>query len=127
LLQTALAGTAMLAFGAPAFAQSAAQPFATVGRELPRQGGRQGISEATYQRVMGNLKPDNTVFKEIRSQPEFNQSALAIHQPPRLDWRIQTGKDRLKEFAPLFGRIEKRLRCRARRDPRPVGHRVDLR
>jgi membrane-bound lytic murein transglycosylase B len=107
LLQAALAGTAMFAFGVPAFAQSAAQPFAQWVESFRAKATAKGISEATYRRVMENLKPDNTVFKEIRSQPEFNQQLWQYINRRVSDWRIQTGKDRLKEFAPLFARIEK--------------------
>jgi lytic murein transglycosylase len=107
LLQAALAGTAMFAFGVPAFAQSAAQPFPQWVESFRAKATAKGISEATYRRVMENLKPDNTVFKEIRSQPEFNQQLWQYINRRVSDWRIQTGKDRLKEFAPLFARIEK--------------------
>src|SRR5882672_10245546 len=107
LLQAALAGTAVSAFGVSAFAQSAAQPFAAWVESFRAKATAKGISDATYQRVMGNLKPDNTVFKEIRSQPEFNQQLWQYINRRVSDWRIQTGKDRLKEFAALFGRIEK--------------------
>ena len=43
-----------------------------------------GISDATYTRVMGNLKPDTAVFELDRKQPEFSEAALAVPQPPRL-------------------------------------------
>jgi lytic murein transglycosylase len=107
LLQAALSGAGALAFGGAAFAQSAAQPFEQWVESFRAKAAAKGISDATYQRVMGNLKPDNTVFKEIRSQPEFNQQLWQYINRRVSDWRIQTGKDRLKEFAPLFARIEK--------------------
>jgi membrane-bound lytic murein transglycosylase B len=107
LLQAALSGAATLAFGIPAFAQSAAQPFAQWVESFRAKAIAKGITAATYARVMDNLKPDNTVFKELRSQPEFNQQLWQYINRRVSDWRIQTGKDRLKEFAPLFGRIEK--------------------
>jgi lytic murein transglycosylase len=107
LLQVALAGAATLAFGAPGFGQSAAQPFAQWVESFRAKATAKGISEATYRRVMENLKPDNTVFTQIRSQPEFNQQLWQYINRRVSDWRIQTGKDRLKEFAPLFARIEK--------------------
>src|SRR4051812_31652758 len=107
LLQAALSGAGVLAFSVSAFAQSAAQPFAEWVESFRAKAVAKGISDATYARVMGNLKPDNTVFKEIRSQPEFNQQLWQYINRRVSDWRIQTGKDRLKEFAALFGRIEK--------------------
>ena len=107
LLQAALSGTATLAFGGAALAQSAAQPFAQWVESFRAKATAKGITEATYTRVMGNLKPDLTVYKELRSQPEFNQQLWQYINRRVSDWRIQTGKDRLKEFAPLFARIEK--------------------
>jgi membrane-bound lytic murein transglycosylase B len=65
-----------------------------------------GVSEATYSRVMRNLKPDNTVFKELRNQPEFNEKLWQYLNRRVSDWRIMTGKDKAKEYAPLFSRIE---------------------
>src|SRR5712671_2042221 len=107
LLRTAFSGAASLAFGAPAFAQSAAQPFAQWVESFRAKALAKGITEATYQRVMGGLAPDKTVFTEIRSQPEFNQQLWQYINRRVSDWRIQAGKERLKEFAPLFARIEK--------------------
>jgi membrane-bound lytic murein transglycosylase B len=107
LLKAALSGAATLGCGAPAFAQSAAQPFAQWVDSFRAKATAKGITEATYQRIMGNLKPDNTVFGEIRSQPEFNQQLWQYINRRVSDWRIQAGKDRLKEFGPLFARIEK--------------------
>jgi membrane-bound lytic murein transglycosylase B len=107
LLQAALSGAATLACRVPAFGQSAAQPFGQWVESFRAKATAKGITEATYTRVMGNLKPDTSVFKEIRSQPEFNQQLWQYINRRVSDWRIQTGQDRLKEFAPLFGRIEK--------------------
>src|SRR5882757_3514356 len=107
LLQAALTGAATLAFGARALGQSAAQPFAQWVESFRAKATAKGISEATYRRVMENLKPDNTVFTQIRSQPEFNQQLWQYINRRVSDWRIQAGKERLKEFAPLFARIEK--------------------
>ena len=66
-----------------------------------------GVSDATYTRVMGSLKPDTTVFTEIRSQPEFNQQLWQYLNRRVSDWRIQTGQERAKTYAPLLARIEK--------------------
>ncbi|HEX8810323.1 MAG TPA: lytic murein transglycosylase [Xanthobacteraceae bacterium] len=66
-----------------------------------------GISDATYTGVMGNIKPDTTVFELIRSQPEFNEQLWQYLNRRVSDWRITTGKEKAKEYAPLFARIEK--------------------
>ena len=107
LLKVTLAGAASLALGAPAFAQSAAQPFAEWVEAFRAKARAKGVSDATYSRVMGGLKPDNTVFTEIRSQPEFNQQLWQYINRRVSDWRIQTGQERAKTYAPLLSRIEK--------------------
>jgi lytic murein transglycosylase len=66
-----------------------------------------GISDATYTRVMSNLKPDTTVFALIRSQPEFNEELWQYLNRRVSDWRITAGKEKAKEYASLFDRIEK--------------------
>jgi membrane-bound lytic murein transglycosylase B len=106
-LTTALAGIASLGSGAPLLAQSAAQPFAEWVEAFRAKARAKGISEATYTRVMDGLKPDTTVFTEIRSQPEFNQQLWQYINRRVSDWRIATGKDRLREYGPLLARIEK--------------------
>ncbi len=107
LLNGALAGAAALASGGDAFAQSASRGFAEWVEAFRARARAKGISDATYTRVMGSLKPDTSVFAAIRSQPEFNQQLWQYINRRVSDWRIQTGQDRLKEFAPLLARIEK--------------------
>src|SRR5919108_531801 len=66
-----------------------------------------GISDATYTRVMTNVKPDTTVFALIRSQPEFNEELWQYLNRRVSDWRITTGQEKAKEYSSLFARIEK--------------------
>jgi membrane-bound lytic murein transglycosylase B len=65
-----------------------------------------GISEATYNRVMGALRPDTSVYAQIRSQPEFTEALWQYINHRVSDWRVITGRARAKEFAPLLARIE---------------------
>jgi lytic murein transglycosylase len=65
-----------------------------------------GVSEATYTRVMIGLKPDTSVYALVRDQPEFNEQLWQYLNRRVSDWRIITGKERAKEFAPLLARIE---------------------
>jgi membrane-bound lytic murein transglycosylase B len=65
-----------------------------------------GVSEATYARVMGPIKPDTGVYAQIRSQPEFNEALWQYVNRRVSDWRIITGKARAREYAPLLARIE---------------------
>jgi lytic murein transglycosylase len=83
----------------PAFAQ-------WVARLRPRALGR-GISEQTYDRVMGNVTPDTSVLAEYRSQPEFTELLWQYINRRCSDWRVMTGKERAKEYANLLSRIEK--------------------
>src|SRR5262245_35693120 len=90
-----------------AAAQSSHMPFAQwVSKFRARALGR-GVSGATYDRVMGSVKPDTTVFAEIRNQPEFNEKIWQYLNRRVSDWRIVTGKEKAKEYASLFARIEK--------------------
>jgi lytic murein transglycosylase len=66
-----------------------------------------GVSEVTYNRVMGNLKPDTSVFAAIRSQPEFREQLWQYLNRRVSDWRISAGKEKLKEHGALLTRIEK--------------------
>src|SRR5947209_15270311 len=107
LLTTALVGAASLAFDGPALAQAAAQPFAQWVETFRPRALARGISDATYTRVMGGLKADTSVFTQIRSQPEFNQQLWQYINRRVSDWRIKTGQERAKTYAPLLARIEK--------------------
>src|SRR5215510_13371340 len=63
-----------------------------------------GISDATYTRVMGRIEPDMSVFKQIRSQPEFNEQLWQYVNRRVSDWRLIAGKEALKQNAGLFDR-----------------------
>jgi len=107
ILQGALASGASLAVPTAAFAQNAAQPFEQwVVAFRPRALSR-GISGATYDRVMGGLKPDMGVFALQRAQPEFNEQLWQYLNRRVSEWRIDTGRERARQYAPLFARLEK--------------------
>ena len=65
-----------------------------------------GISDATYTRVMVGLKPDTSVYALQSNQDEFNEQLWQYINRRASDWRIITGKQRAKDFAPLLTRIE---------------------
>src|SRR5438132_3385178 len=68
LLQTGLGATALLA--RPAFA--AAPPGFDQWRDAFRARAQaKGISDATWNRVMGRIEPDMSVFKQFQKQPAF--------------------------------------------------------
>jgi membrane-bound lytic murein transglycosylase B len=66
-----------------------------------------GITEATYTRVMRDLKPDMTGVKAIGNQPEFHEELWQYLNRRVSDWRIIAGRQKAKEYAPLFARIER--------------------
>jgi lytic murein transglycosylase len=66
-----------------------------------------GVSLATYDRVMGGVKPDMSVFEQIRNQPEFTEQLWQYLNRRVSDWRIVTGKERATEHAALLARIER--------------------
>jgi len=65
-----------------------------------------GISEATWNRVMGRIEPDMTVFKQMRNQPEFKEQIWQYINRRASDWRIIAGKEALRNNEALFARIE---------------------
>jgi membrane-bound lytic murein transglycosylase B len=107
ILLGAAQAAAMLVVPGAAHAQASRAPFPQwVAAFRPRALAR-GISDATYDRVMGGVKPDMSVFEQIRSQPEFNEQLWQYLNRRVSDWRIVTGKERAKEHAALLARIER--------------------
>lgn len=68
---------------------------------------KHGISEQTYDRVMGAVTPDTSVFEQYRAQPEFTELMWQYINRRCSDWRVTTGKERAKEYASLLSRVEK--------------------
>jgi membrane-bound lytic murein transglycosylase B len=68
---------------------------------------RRGISEATYDRVMNALTPDNSVYAQYRAQPEFTEQVWQYINRRCSDWRVITGKERARDYAALLARLEK--------------------
>ncbi len=68
---------------------------------------KRGISEQTYNRVMATLQPDTSVFEAVRSQPEFTELLWQYINRRCSEWRVNTGKERAREYAGLLTRLEK--------------------
>jgi peptidoglycan lytic transglycosylase B len=66
-----------------------------------------GVSEATYDRVMGAIKPDTSVYSQIRAQPEFTEALWQYLNRRASDWRVITGMERARQYDTLLARIEK--------------------
>src|SRR5437764_14800579 len=98
---------AMVAWSATARAQASKTPFEQWVAAFRAPAHARGISDATYTRVMSTIKPDTAVFELNRYQPEFKEQLWQYLNRRVSDWRITTGKEKAKEYAPLLGRIEK--------------------
>ena len=66
-----------------------------------------GITAATYARVMRTVRPDMAALEASRNQPEFNEQLWQYLNRRVSDWRIIAGREKAKQYAPLFSRIER--------------------
>jgi membrane-bound lytic murein transglycosylase B len=89
-----------------AAAQTASLPFDRWVETFRKRAHARGISDATYTRVMGSLKPDTSVYALDRAQPEFKEPVWQYINRRVSDWRIVIGKARVVEHAALLERIE---------------------
>jgi membrane-bound lytic murein transglycosylase B len=106
LLRAGLGATAW--FAQPLAARAAAPPSFDHWRNTFRSRAlAKGVSEATWNRVMGRIEPDMTVLKEMQSQPEFTEETWQYINRRVSDWRIIHGKIALKSNEALFARIER--------------------
>lgn len=106
LLQGAIASATSLALPGEVLAQSAAQSFEQWVTAFRAKALGRGISGATYDRVMGGLKPDMGVFALQRAQPEFKEQLWQYLNRRVSEWRIVTGRERAKQYASLFNKLE---------------------
>jgi membrane-bound lytic murein transglycosylase B len=105
LLRSGLAASALFAHPLVAFA--AAPPGFEQWRDNFRARAlAKNISDATWTRVMGRIEPDMSVFKQMRSQPEFNEQIWQYVNRRVSDWRLIAGKEALRKNESLFARIE---------------------
>jgi lytic murein transglycosylase len=105
LLASALGAASALAL--PRTALAAPAEFDRWRDEFRARALSRGISAQTFDRVMGRIEPDMSVFKEIRSQPEFHEQLWQYINRRVSEWRIIAGKDALKQYGELFARIER--------------------
>ncbi len=123
-----LTGALTLPISWPFYAQAqGTRPFPQWVENFRPRALARGVSDATYTRVMGSLKPDTSVFTAIRNQPEFQEKIWQYLNRRVSDWRIQTGKEKLKEHGALLTRIEKDTRRFAPGAAGAVGDRIRLR
>ncbi len=106
LMTGALGATVALMLGEAGFAAQTPAFTRWVVNFRPRAIAR-GITEQTYDRVMGELTPDTSVIAELSAQPEFTELMWQYINRRCSDWRVITGKVRAKEYASLLARVEK--------------------
>lgn len=106
LLLGTVASAASFTLPAELNAQSAAHPFDQWIATFRAKASARGISGATYDRVMTGLKPDMGVFALQRAQPEFQEQLWQYLNRRVSEWRIVTGRERAKQYASLFDRLE---------------------
>ncbi len=106
LISGALGSAASLALGNLSFAAQTPAFTRWVAAFRPRALQR-GISEATYDRVMNAVTPDTSVYAQERAQPEFTEQLWQYINRRCSEWRVNVGKERAREFAGLFARLEK--------------------
>jgi lytic murein transglycosylase len=106
VLTGAISAVATLAFLPGAFGQSARQSFPQWVQSFRGRARARGVSDATYDRVMGTVKPDTAVYALDRVQDEFHEEVWQYLNRRVSDWRVMTGKQRAKEYADLLARVE---------------------
>jgi membrane-bound lytic murein transglycosylase B len=106
VLSGALAALASGAIGDNASAQSARMMFPQWAAAFRSRARARGISDATYDRVMGSIKPDTSVYALDKDQPEFHEEVWQYLNRRVSDWRVSVGRERAKEAMPLLKRVE---------------------
>ena len=106
ILKTAFLTVTAAGLPASSFAQSSSQRFEQWVVDFRPRAIARGISGATYDSVMHGLKPDMGVFALQSAQPEFKEQLWQYLNRRVSEWRIVTGRERAKEYAPLFNKLE---------------------
>jgi membrane-bound lytic murein transglycosylase B len=106
-IATAFAATTAFAGMHPALAQAPKMPFPRWVEAFRARARARGVTDATYTRVMANVKPDMAVFALDRAQPEFQEELWQYLNRRVSDWRVRTGKERAREYSELLARIER--------------------
>ncbi len=101
-----LAGLGASLAGGLAAAQSARQPFPAWVESFRAQARAKGISDAVYDRVMGGVTPDTSVYARDSAQPEFREQLWQYLNRRISEWRIRTGIAAYKANARLLKKLE---------------------
>jgi peptidoglycan lytic transglycosylase B len=102
-----LGAVAMLLATNGALAGPARAPFEQWVETFRPRARAKAVSDQTYDRVMKGLKPDTQVFALQAAQPEFHEQVWQYLNRRVSDWRLITGKEKVREHEALLARIEK--------------------
>lgn len=101
-----LIGAGALALvGQDAIAQSAKQPFEAWVVQFRARARARGITDAVYDRVTGDLRPDTSVYAKERAQPEFREQLWQYLNRRISEWRLNTGRAATQQNAALLKRL----------------------
>jgi membrane-bound lytic murein transglycosylase B len=106
VLQGALASASLLAPGMPVEAKPSFPAWVEAFRKRAHA---RGISDKTYDSVMGGLKPDTSVYALQSAQPEFKEETWQYVNRRVSDWRVINGKDIYKANEALLTKIEREI------------------
>ncbi len=106
-LRNALGAVASLAVIGGTRAQSSRATFDQWVAAFRARALARGVSEKTYSKVMTGLKPDTRVFALEREQPEFHEELWQYINRRCSEFRVMTGKTRVREYDALLARIER--------------------
>jgi lytic murein transglycosylase len=105
-LLAGLAGLTAAAIAEPARAQVSDFSWDAWVERFRARAEARGVKRATYDRVMLSIQPDTDVYKFDKAQPEAQEPIWRYLNRRVNEWRINTGRERIKEHADLWSRIE---------------------
>lgn len=66
-----------------------------------------GVSAETWARTMTDVAPDERALADVRQQPEMTEELWQYLNRRVSDWRVDLGKEKLREHAELLAQIER--------------------
>src|ERR1043165_344205 len=127
LLRGAVASLSLLACGAPASAKKKAarasaktaapktaqktphRSFAQWVEAFRKRSNARGVSDKTYDSVMGGLKPDTSVYALQSAQPEFKEETWQYVNRRVSDWRVINVNANFNLNDSLFQKLEREI------------------
>jgi membrane-bound lytic murein transglycosylase B len=105
---------AALLGGLPAAAGAATQTFAAFLDGVRAEARRQGVSQATLNRALANLSPNQRVLELDRRQPEFTQTWAQYRDARLSQQRIDAGRRAFADNRATLEAVQARFRVPAR-------------